>query len=329
MDLEPLPPEPVDPAAPWAAPTETWAAPSGGAGPTPTPRPRWSARARIAAAIGAVSVSGAAAFGIGQLTAGGGVHLGALAAASGPSSSTPSQKTVHRGAAYGTVSNLNGPDFTVTRTAAGTTSTTNVITNASTTFTKTIKGPVSDIKVNDRIAAEGTRSSDGSLAATRIQIAPASSNQSQKPPTRPAPPAGAPTPPPNNRPFTAGVVQSISNGVITITTPRGTDKITTNASTVVVETVPAHLSDVTNGATVAVAGTPTTDDKALTANRVDIIDPSLATQGGRFGFGRGVGPGGPFVAPGPGGFGHGGGRHMGPGGFHKMPGTPAAPSPAQ
>ncbi|MHB8466320.1 MAG: DUF5666 domain-containing protein [Acidimicrobiales bacterium] len=305
MDLESLPPDPADP---WTQPP-----PPPQVAP-PAARARWSTRARIAASVSAVGLAGAGAFGVAQLTSSSGIRLGALAAATSPTSTAPHK--VHRGAAFGQVSNVSGPSFTVSASRNATTRTTNVVTDASTTFTKTIKGAVGDVKVGNLIAVAGTRGTDGVLNATRIVIAPAgmtgkggaggpegmgggpghgakSRQADGAEPGEAAEPGNAtpPTTTPADRPrFVVGTVQSITNGVITVQDRRGgTDTVSTSSTTTVIETVAAALSDVTNGATVAVVGTPTADGTHLTATRVDVIDPSLVGQGG-FGVGN-FGPG--------------------------------------
>src|SRR5581483_852301 len=257
VDLEPLPPNPDEF---WTSPgvTET------DAGLT-APRRRWSTRARVAAACSAVGIAGVAGFGFTEIATGGGVPaFGSLLAASSGSGSSPSTapatKTL-RGAAFGTVSNLSGPNFTVTNTRRATTSTTNVVTDTNTGFTKTFKGAVSDIKTGQTIAARGARNADGSIAASDIVVLPDGALAGKAPASPPPAPSGpAPAGP---RPEMrmrggggVGTVKSVSSGVITITTLRGdTQTIDTTASTTVIETVKAALSDVTNGATVAVVGT--------------------------------------------------------------------------
>ena len=306
MDLEPLPPE-----GPWSSPTEPSPIP-------PVPSRRWSARTRVIAAVAGVTMVGAASFAISALNGTGGspqITTAAAHAAAGTTPATPTPTSRIHGAALGSVSGLSGSAFTVTSMFAATTRTTKVATSSATAFTRTEIGKVGDIKVGNWIAAMGSRAADGSLTATGIAILPAGLTGGPKagpkktPPTSPA--AGAPS-----RPFALGTVESISGGVITVTTPRGSDKITTASNPTVVETVAATLKAVTDGAMVAVGGRPSADGATLDATRVDVIDPAVAALGKSliggikgFGGGLGAGFGGRFGRtgriPGPGGmFGH-------------------------
>jgi hypothetical protein len=299
MDLEPLPPS-----SPWSeGPAPDWQ-------PAP-PRRHWSLRTRITAAVAGVATVGLGAFAISALAGGGAVGLAATTAAA---PATPSPARQIHGAAFGTASNVNGAKFTVTNMFAATTEITQVATDASTQFTRTFKGVLSDLKVGDTVAAQGTRGSDGTLTASWIVQIPtgllgqAGGNGAGgkgaggrfvvprgAAPTAPATPNApgantAPAPPKMRAlPVTLGTIKSIANGVLTLTSRQGsTETVSTSSSTNVIETATAAMSAVTNGADVVVLGTPTTDGKTLTAARVEVIDQSVESlmgNGAKIGLG--------------------------------------------
>ena len=185
-----------------------------------------------------------------------------------------------RGAA-GTVSNLNGVNFSV----AGLKGTVNVTTSPSTVFTKQVSESVSQLAPGTFVTVRGAPSADGSsIAANAVTVAPN------------VPKASAPAQKVAGRArgVAAGTVVSndASTGTLTITQPAGgTLKITTTPQVTVTAVVPATIADLHDGMVAVVSG-PANTTGTIAAGRVLILPagtPAGRTLGPWFGFAPGFG----------------------------------------
>jgi len=289
----------------------------------------WSRSTRLTAgALGVVTV-GVAGFAVGSIgSRASSVRLHPAAAVSPAPGATPTTSAntspsgdpaprgrrlgLHRPGTAGTVAEVNGTSFTVSRASQ---TSTKVTTNSSTAFAKTVTGTLSDAITGSRIAVRGTRSPDGSLAANQIQLLPAgtSSIPSRRggatrngAPSSAGPDSTAQLPPGiasriRQAPFAIGMVSASSGGVITLTTPWGSEKITTSATTVLTKTVPGTLADVAKGEVVTVKGMAGVDG-SVAATAVHLA-PAGTVLGAPFGLGHrgphrpGIGGGSPAPAP--------------------------------
>jgi hypothetical protein len=213
--------------------------------------------------------------------------------------------------------------------AAPTTPTTKTATikvTSATTYLLTEQGTSGDIATGMRILAMGTANTDGTLAATAVEVVQAGIGPAgPKPPAAPTTPGAAPVNPnapvrpglPANAPFAVGTVKSVTTGSagalsVVVSSPRGDRTVMVSSTTTVTKTVKATFGDVKVGDTVLARGQHNTDG-SVSATAVQIVAAGLKAPG-KFGFGRGPGSGfGPGFGFGPGwGF---GGRGHGPGGF--------------
>ena len=176
----------------------------------------------------------------------------------------------------------------------GASSTVNVTTSKSTTYTEAVSGAVSDLKVGDTVVASGT-TTDGVLTATRLSQAElrasrATSNRGANDAPNGAPPPGAITNgngpgfnqqsgPSANGNVTVGAVKSITDGVLTLSAPDGTTTtVKTTADTAVIVNKTIAFKDLKVGDSVRVAGTATNGTVAAT-------DVTKGDQGAGFIFG--------------------------------------------
>ena len=314
MDLEPLNPEPFDPTRAPSAGTPDAATPDAATSESPRRRRRGYAVAGTVAGLALVGVG----FLLGRTSSGG--HNVSLADASaiqdaaggtGASGGSLGGPATRRNIAAGNVANVasDGTSFTLTTPRQGSLK---VTTSKSTTFLEQTTGKVSDATPGMRIRVQGTRAADGTVAASHLAIAPASSTAT---PMAAGPMMAGPMG--RGTGGTGGIVKSNDNGTLTVTEPNGTDvKVTTTSATVVVKTVTASMSDVKPGLLVLAQGTPASDG-SLTATHVDII-----ASGVKGGFGIFGGSPGGFFRPGPRGFRGGGGG--GSAGVSTAPSGPTA-----
>lgn len=148
-----------------------------------------------------------------------------------------------------TVTKISGSTITATR-PSGLTVTVKV--TSSTTYARA-EQPInlSDIKVGDVIHAIGTRNSDGSITATRVEI---------------------------ELPHYDGVVQSISGSTINIKDSDGSYVIHTSSSTIVVKAgQTVSLSDIVKGSEIIAEGSKNSDG-SLNAEAIRIVLPSVGGQ---------------------------------------------------
>jgi hypothetical protein len=276
MDLEPLVPEP-DPFAPATTQSEV--------------HPARRSRRLMAGAVAAVTlVGGGWAAGAAIGTSASGSTAANATGSTGAAQATPCPPLPRqRPLGIGKVATVAAPTFTVTN--PGETST--VHTNGTTKFTKVTTGAVSDAASGTRVIAHGTANLDGSITAAQLVLLPAlPSGQTPKPQPATKPRTGA-TPARRLGPagLASGTVATNSNGTLTITSAAGkTVTIDTTSKTVVVETVPATISDVSIGEMVAASG-PAATDGSITARQVRIVDTSLGALGS-------LAPRGAFAFPG-------------------------------
>lgn len=151
-------------------------------------------------------------------------------------------------AVAGTVASVDGATISVT-TDQGTVK---VQTTSSTTYeVKRAQASLADIKAGLFLCAFGTKNSDGSVTATRIQAGPER-------------PAG----PPQGQRGPGGQVTSIDGATISVSNPQGSLKIVTSASTTFeVNGAKASLSDVKSGMFVHAEGSKSSDG-SFAATRV-------------------------------------------------------------
>jgi hypothetical protein len=278
----------------------------------------------------------AAAIGVVVLAVGGFFGVKALAGGGSSSTSTAGQAPAGngqgRGAGRGTVGTLqsiDGSTLTVATFGRGGNNgansgggTTTVVTGGSTKFYKTVSGALSDIKVGDRVTANGTP--DGTTALTAARITDTGTMNALGGPaggpggggrranangngngngngTPPSTAPGATRPDPNS--FANGTVKSISGTTLTVADNNGATKtVNTNGTTAISVLKTVSINDLQTGQAIVVRGT-TNSDGTVTAT--DVVQ-------GIGGFGRGGGAGGRF----------GGG---GDGGGGQAPGTGATP----
>ncbi len=290
MDLEPLPPE--------SAPSE----------PEPQPsRPTFSRGTKLAGGALARATFAAGGWIVGSRLSSSHstVRLQPAAASSTNQSGSPSTPGSHmfkRGVS-GTVASIGADSFTVTvparhrpdgsttTTTAPPTSVTVEVTGATTySVVQTGTFSASDAPVGARVAARGTRASNGDLTASAISVLPATA----------AAPGPAKTPPPGmtdrmaQAPMVFGTVKAVSGSpaTITVTTPWGsTETVVATATTTVLKEVPAAFSAIKTGARVLVRSTSaSTASGPVTAASVVIIPAgtNLPAGAGRW---SGMGPG--------------------------------------
>ena len=159
-------------------------------------------------------------------------------------------------AVAGTVASVSGSTVTVT-TRDGSTS--NVVLTGSTTFTLAGKAATKDaVVVGARIVARGTPATDGTLTATSVEVAPATS---------------------------AGTVREKSSSSLTLTTPDGSTVVVTVSSSTTYQISGIDsptLADVKVGDVVMAAGSRSVDG-SLSAT---VVRSHAAGQFGGPGFGR-------------------------------------------
>jgi hypothetical protein len=153
-----------------------------------------------------------------------------------------------RPAAAGSVASVDGATITVTTDQGSV----KVVTSGSTTFeVNRAQATLADIKAGQFLCAFGTKNSDGSVTATRVQSGPA---RPQGPPQGPRGPGGQ--------------VASIDGATINVSNPQGSVKIVTSSSTTFeVNGARAGLSDIKTGMFVRAEGTKSSDG-SFAATRV-------------------------------------------------------------
>ena len=151
-------------------------------------------------------------------------------------------------AAAGTVASVDGATISVT-TDQGTVK---VVTSASTTFeVNRAQATLADIKAGQFLCAFGTKNSDGSVTAARVQSGPA-----------------RPQGPPQGQRGPGGEVASVDGATINVSNPQGSVKIVTSASTTFeVNGAKASLSDIKAGMFVRAEGAKSSDG-SFAATRV-------------------------------------------------------------
>jgi hypothetical protein len=149
----------------------------------------------------------------------------------------------------GTVSALAGSCPNATFTVNGT----SVATNAATIFED---GPCSAVQNGTRVEVKGTRQTDGSVLATKVDI--------DTPPSSPPPP----------RVEVKGAVSALAGGCPNATFTVNGTSVATNASTIFED---GPCSAVQNGTRVEVKGTRQADGGVLAA-KVDIDEPDLEVE---------------------------------------------------
>ena len=179
------------------------------------------------------------------------------------STSATGTTPVPPGPVSGTVGTVAAPNFTVNESGGGAVT---VVTSTETHYALTETAPVSDATAGSFVVAKGTRTSDGSLAATALSILPGASSGIGW-----SGPGGSNNTGSNNASggwsgpgtrwgggstYAAGVVQSNSAGTLTLSDGTGTQSVTTSGSTTVTETNSAGFSSVAPGEAVTVLGKP-------------------------------------------------------------------------
>lgn len=148
-----------------------------------------------------------------------------------------------------TVTSVSGQTITATQPSGASVT---VKVTSSTVYTRAEKTiSLSDIKAGDVIHAIGTRNSDGSITATRVEI---------------------------ELPHYDGQVKSISGSTITIQDTDGTHVIHTSSGTTVVKAgQTASLSDIATGSQIVAEGTKNSDG-SLNAEAIRIVLPMAGGQ---------------------------------------------------
>ena len=266
----------------------------GAAGAPDYARPQSDARRKwmIPAAIGVVVLAIGGFFGVKALAGGG-------SSSTSTASQTPGAGGPGNGrrGTVGTLQSIDGSTLTVATFARGQNggaaasgNTTTVLTSGSTKFYKTVSGAVSDIKVGDRVTANGTPDGTNALTAARITDTgtmngvfggPGGGRRFGNRNGNNAPPPSNPNvtrPDPNS--FANGTVKSISGTTLTIADNQGTTKtVTTNGSTAVMVLKSVSINDLQTGQVVVVGGTMNSDGTVSANNVVQGVG----------GFGRGGG----------------------------------------
>jgi hypothetical protein len=273
----------------------------------------------------------AAAIGVVVLAVGGFFGVKALAGGGSSSTSTAGQAPAGNGqgrgggrGTVGTLQSIDGSTLTVATFARGGANganpgagTTTVVTNGSTKFYKTVSGSLSDVKVGDRVTANGTPDGTTALTAARITDTgtmnalggpggggpgaggrrPGANGNGNGNGTPPSTAPGATRPDPNS--FANGTVKSISGTTLTVADNTGATKtVNTNGSTAFSVLKAVSINDLQTGQAIVVRGAMNSDGTVNATNVVQGIGGS-GRGGGRFG-GGGGGDGGGGQAPGTG-----------------------------